>query len=148
MSLLRVDQSSLIVEKIFPNEDIPEELDSNDVYKISSRLKDSNNSRDDRNNYETADQFDIQDIPNVPKTTFNEDKLGKRALATLKKQQSLTYKKLEQLHGSLISRPAEDQKEKDPKGLKIPLMPHQQHALAWMKWRELQEPKGGILGTV
>ena len=42
----------------------------------------------------------------------------------------------------------EDQKEKDPNGLKNLLLPHQQHALAWMKWRKKQKSKGGILGIL
>lgn len=95
-----------------------------------------------------SDNFDVRDIPNVPQTSFDANELGKKALATLNKQQSLTAQRLEQLHGSLTSRPADDAKEKDPYGLKIPLMPHQQHALAWMKWREQQKPKGGILGEI
>ncbi|XP_008204612.1 transcription termination factor 2 [Nasonia vitripennis] len=94
---------------------------------------------------EQFDNFDVHEIPKVPQTTFKTDDLGKKALETLNKQQSLTSKRLEQLHGSLTLRPAEDQREKDPAGLKVPLMDHQQHALAWMKWREKQKPKGGIL---
>lgn len=93
-------------------------------------------------------EFDIRDIPNVPESSFDTADLGKKALETFNKQQTLTHKSLEQLHGSLVSRPAENKKEPDPSGLKIQLMPHQQHALAWMKWRETQKPKGGILGKV
>lgn len=93
------------------------------------------------------DDFNINDIPNVPLTSFAVDDLGKKALETLNKQQSLTNKKLEQLYGSLTSRPLEDQLAKDPYGLNIQLMDHQKHALAWMMWREKQKPKGGILGT-
>ncbi|XP_058789299.1 transcription termination factor 2 [Phymastichus coffea] len=91
------------------------------------------------------DDFDVHDIPDVPQTFFDPNDLGKKALETLQKQQSLTGQKLEQLHGSLTSRPADDVRDKDPYGLKIPLMVHQQHALAWLKWREQQKPKGGIL---
>ena len=94
------------------------------------------------------DEFDVHDIPDVPQTSFDTADLGKKALATLNKQQSLTHHRLEQLHGSLTSRPTEDQKERDPSGLKVQLMGHQQHALAWMKWREKQKPKGGILGML
>lgn len=92
------------------------------------------------------DNFNVHDIPIVPKTSFAVDDLGKKALETLNRQQSLTHKKLEQLHGSLTSRPTEDQKANDPYGLKIQLMGHQKHALAWMMWREKQKPRGGILG--
>ncbi|XP_014225120.1 transcription termination factor 2 isoform X1 [Trichogramma pretiosum] len=90
-------------------------------------------------------EIDYKNIPNVPQTSFVTNDLGKKAMETLSKQQSLTHQRLEQLHGSLTTRPTEDQREKDPTGLKITLMPHQQHALAWMKWREKQKPKGGIL---
>ncbi|CAC5386781.1 TTF2 [Mytilus coruscus] len=33
----------------------------------------------------------------------------------------------------------------DPKGLKVPLMIHQRQAIAWLVWRERQQPAGGIL---
>ncbi|XP_015366087.1 PREDICTED: transcription termination factor 2-like, partial [Diuraphis noxia] len=36
-------------------------------------------------------------------------------------------------------------KLKNPEGLVVPLMPHQKHAIAWLIWRESQEPHGGIL---
>lgn len=49
------------------------------------------------------------------------------------------------MHGSLESCPAENVFADDPPGLKVTLMPHQKHALAWMKWRENQKPRGGIL---
>lgn len=32
-----------------------------------------------------------------------------------------------------------------PRSVKVPLMKHQRHALAWMNWRERQKPRGGIL---
>ena len=49
------------------------------------------------------------------------------------------------LHGSLESCPAENVLAEDPEGLKVTLMDHQKHALAWMHWREKQKPRGGIL---
>lgn len=49
------------------------------------------------------------------------------------------------MHGSLESCPAEHVLADDPKGLKVTLMDHQKHALAWMNWREKQKPRGGIL---
>lgn len=49
------------------------------------------------------------------------------------------------LHGSLKGCPADNVLADDPKGLKVKLMDHQRHALAWMFWRETQRPRGGIL---
>lgn len=49
------------------------------------------------------------------------------------------------LHGSLKGCPAEDVLADNPTGLKVELMDHQRHALAWMAWREQQRPRGGIL---
>jgi len=49
------------------------------------------------------------------------------------------------LHGSLKDCPAENVLADDPSGLKVQLMDHQKHALAWMSWREQQRPRGGIL---
>ncbi|KAJ8675651.1 hypothetical protein QAD02_011437 [Eretmocerus hayati] len=95
--------------------------------------------------WENRPDFDLGDIPTVPKRGFRLADLGDQALNTLLNQQSLTHDRLSQLHKSLTTRPAEDYREQDPPGLKIPLMPHQQHALAWMKWRETQNPRGGIL---
>ncbi|XP_014213023.1 transcription termination factor 2-like [Copidosoma floridanum] len=113
--------------------------------KKNIKIKDENWKTSESDYHNKFEDFDVKDIPNVPKTNFNTKDLGKQALETLNKQQSLTNQRLELLHGSLTSRPSEDQRDKDPKGLNIPLMAHQQHALAWMKWRENQKPKGGIL---
>merc|ERR1712016_386789 len=43
--------------------------------------------------------------------------------------------------------PGEADMVEQPKGLrsKINLFDHQLHALAWLEWREEQEPRGGIL---
>ena len=35
-----------------------------------------------------------------------------------------------------------------PSGLNVELMLHQKQALAWLAWRELQTPRGGILGEL
>ncbi|XP_012532592.1 transcription termination factor 2 [Monomorium pharaonis] len=71
--------------------------------------------------------------------------LGKKAQATRDKELALTVDRLQDLHGSLIARPSEHEKVEDPRGLKIHLMPHQKHALAWLLWREKQKPSGGVL---
>ncbi|XP_055907334.1 transcription termination factor 2 [Eupeodes corollae] len=70
---------------------------------------------------------------------------GKRGLNTFNTQKVLTMDRLKDIHGSLETRPGDDVLADDPKGLKISLMPHQKHALAWMNWREQQKPRGGIL---
>lgn len=71
---------------------------------------------------------------------------GRRAISTHNAQKALTMDKLHQLHGSLKSCPKETDFAEDPKGLKVELMSHQKHALAWLMWREKQRPSGGILG--
>ncbi|KAM7363018.1 transcription termination factor lodestar [Cochliomyia hominivorax] len=70
---------------------------------------------------------------------------GKQGMATFNNQKALTVDRLKDLHGSLESCPAENVLADDPKGLKVNLMDHQKHALAWMHWREKQKPRGGIL---
>ncbi|XP_003699306.2 transcription termination factor lodestar [Megachile rotundata] len=86
---------------------------------------------------------DIIDLDMEPKLPTKE--LGKKAQATLEKETALTADRLEDLHGSLVGRPSEDERAEDPQGLKVKLMPHQQHALAWLMWREQQKPPGGVL---
>ncbi|XP_063992969.1 transcription termination factor 2 [Diachasmimorpha longicaudata] len=71
--------------------------------------------------------------------------LGKKALETFEREQALTVETLKSFHGSLNSRPGEEEQAEEPRGLKISLMPHQKHALAWMSWRENQHPPGGVL---
>ncbi|XP_053597878.1 transcription termination factor 2 isoform X3 [Microplitis demolitor] len=56
-----------------------------------------------------------------------------------------TMNKLQVLHGTLLSCPSENQREKTPDGLKTALKPHQEHALAWLLWREAKKPPSGIL---
>ncbi|KAK9297412.1 hypothetical protein QLX08_008850 [Tetragonisca angustula] len=83
---------------------------------------------------------------NIPFTQKSSSKeLGKKAQATLEKELTLTADRLHDLHGSLVARPTEEERAEDPQGLKVKLMPHQQHALAWLIWREQQKPPGGIL---
>lgn len=71
---------------------------------------------------------------------------GKQAMSTYNAQKAVTMDRLQQLHGSLRNRPKETDFASPPKGLKVELMPHQKHAIAWMTWREEQKPSGGILG--
>ncbi|XP_061782098.1 transcription termination factor 2 isoform X2 [Nerophis lumbriciformis] len=56
-----------------------------------------------------------------------------------------TCEAIDHLHKSLESCPAPDTEAPDPKGLKVSLLVHQRAALAWLLWRERQNPCGGIL---
>ncbi|NXJ95739.1 TTF2 factor, partial [Corythaixoides concolor] len=58
---------------------------------------------------------------------------------------SATSEAINHLHKSLESCPTEQTVAEDPSGLKVPLLPHQKQALAWLLWRESQRPCGGIL---
>uniref|UniRef100_A0A674NN30 Transcription termination factor 2 n=1 Tax=Takifugu rubripes TaxID=31033 RepID=A0A674NN30_TAKRU len=52
---------------------------------------------------------------------------------------------IDNLHNSLESCPGAEVESEDPRGLKVKLLPHQKRALAWLLWRETQNPCGGIL---
>lgn len=96
-----------------------------------------------------SDKFDshynLANILTKPKISSEDRELGKIAQATLDKELALTMDRLQDLHRSLVARPTEDEKAEDPQGLRVKLMPHQQHALAWLMWREQQRPPGGVL---
>ncbi|CAH2044664.1 unnamed protein product, partial [Iphiclides podalirius] len=70
---------------------------------------------------------------------------GKQALATHMAERGLMLERLRDLHVALASRPPESRLAAPPLALRTPLMPHQLHALAWLRWRETQRPPGGIL---
>ncbi|XP_030562364.1 transcription termination factor 2 [Drosophila novamexicana] len=70
---------------------------------------------------------------------------GAKGLAAFNAMKALTIDSLKDLHGSLKGCPAEYVMADEPNGLKVQLMDHQRHALAWMSWREQQRPRGGIL---
>ncbi|XP_070072159.1 transcription termination factor 2 isoform X2 [Drosophila takahashii] len=70
---------------------------------------------------------------------------GAQGMATFNNQKALTLESLKDLHGSLKDCPGPEVLAEDPVGLKVSLMDHQKHALAWMSWRERQLPRGGIL---
>ncbi|XP_036894757.1 transcription termination factor 2 [Sturnira hondurensis] len=57
----------------------------------------------------------------------------------------VTSEAIDELHRSLASCPGKTAVAEDPAGLKVPLLPHQKQALAWLLWRESQKPHGGIL---
>uniref|UniRef100_A0A3B4B203 Transcription termination factor 2 n=1 Tax=Periophthalmus magnuspinnatus TaxID=409849 RepID=A0A3B4B203_9GOBI len=56
-----------------------------------------------------------------------------------------TCEAIDHLHTSLESCPGADSEAPDPKGIKVSLLAHQKRALAWLLWREEQNPCGGIL---
>ncbi|KAM3607958.1 uncharacterized protein V6R79_016899 [Siganus canaliculatus] len=56
-----------------------------------------------------------------------------------------TSEAIDHLHTSLESCPDSEAEVPDPKGIKVTLLPHQRRALAWLLWRENQNPCGGIL---
>lgn len=107
-------------------------------------IKDESSS--DHTDYTDYSYLDVDDIPMKPTTSPELENLGKKAQETRDKELALTVERLKDLHGSLVARPSEDEEVDDPKGLKVPLMLHQKHALAWLLWREQQRPSGGVLG--
>ncbi|XP_063744388.1 transcription termination factor 2 isoform X2 [Eleginops maclovinus] len=56
-----------------------------------------------------------------------------------------TCQAIDHLHKSLESCPNAEAEVPDPKGIKVTLLAHQRRALAWLLWRETQNPCGGIL---
>uniref|UniRef100_A0A336MPJ0 Transcription termination factor 2 n=1 Tax=Culicoides sonorensis TaxID=179676 RepID=A0A336MPJ0_CULSO len=70
---------------------------------------------------------------------------GKQGMKTFENQKALTEKRLHNIHGSLATQPTEDDLHPTPAALKIELMDHQKHGLAFMLWREKHKPRGGIL---
>ncbi|XP_070831611.1 transcription termination factor 2 [Chaetodon trifascialis] len=60
-------------------------------------------------------------------------------------QVKATCEAIDHLHKSLESCPDPDAEAPDPKGIKVSLLAHQRRALAWLLWRETQNPCGGIL---
>lgn len=70
---------------------------------------------------------------------------GKQGMKTFENQKALTEKRLNNIHGSLNTQPGEDVLHPTPAAIKVELMDHQKHGLAWMMWREKNKPRGGIL---
>ncbi|XP_040914074.1 transcription termination factor 2 [Toxotes jaculatrix] len=56
-----------------------------------------------------------------------------------------TSEAIDHLHKSLESCPDSETEAPDPRGIKVSLLAHQRRALAWLLWRETQNPCGGIL---
>ncbi|KYQ52658.1 Transcription termination factor 2 [Trachymyrmex zeteki] len=121
-------------------------FNSRDIVEKSHFMKESQFSEDELDSkYTDYSCLDIDNIPMKPTTSPELKELGLKAQAIRDKELALTVERLQDLHGSLVARPSEKEKVEDPKGLKVQLMPHQQHALAWLLWREQQRPSGGIL---
>jgi transcription termination factor 2 len=70
---------------------------------------------------------------------------GKTGLQNFELQKAATVEKLEDIQQSIDQRPLENVLADPPKHLKIELMKHQLHGVAFMTWRETQKPRGGIL---
>ncbi|CAH0728619.1 unnamed protein product, partial [Brenthis ino] len=71
---------------------------------------------------------------------------GKQAMATHMAERNLIQERLRALYAALESRPAEGAAAAAPAALRATLLPHQRHALLWLRWREAQRPRGGLLG--
>lgn len=108
-------------------------------------VKDELNIQDESHSNKSNFLYNVDNIPMKPTSSPDTKELGKTAQATLDRELALTVDRLRDLHGSLIARPSEEERAEDPRGLKVKLMPHQQHALAWLMWREQQKPPGGVL---
>lgn len=70
---------------------------------------------------------------------------GQQGLSTFNTQKTLTLNRIEKLHKAMDKCPVESDLAQHPDNLNVQLMPHQLYAIKWMRWRENQKPKGGIL---
>lgn len=70
---------------------------------------------------------------------------GEQGMSTFNTQKQLTLNRIEKLHKAMEKCPTENDLARQPDNLNVQLMPHQLHAIKWMRWRESQKPKGGIL---
>ncbi|XP_072744570.1 transcription termination factor 2-like [Anoplolepis gracilipes] len=127
------------------SDDSDEADDSDDLVDDSANPDNLNySSYSNSSNSSDHSYLDFNNI-RLRSTMSSELKLGAKAEAIRNKEFALTVERLKDLHGSLVSCPAENKKAKDPEGLTVQLMPHQQHALEWLLWREQQKPAGGVL---
>lgn len=86
------------------------------------------------------DSLEFKQIENI-KPAFT----GKIGMKIFNTQKALTVGKLEDIQQSIEARPLETVFATPPKHLKVTLMNHQLHAIAFMLWREQQNPRGGLL---
>ncbi|XP_034249366.1 transcription termination factor 2 [Thrips palmi] len=115
--------------------------------KIEQREYESIDSEEDGsprslNSHDSISKPEWGDLPNPDMTISG---FGKKAMQTHLAEKSLTLEALSSLHNALKTCPDEDTYAEDPKYLRVELMPHQKHGLAWMLWREQEKPSGGIL---
>lgn len=88
----------------------------------------------------------IQSIPKIsPSATVPRQTSNDRSRSRLILNQSKIDKLSQTLVKALRTRPLPNEIKCKPDNMKINLLPHQGHALAWMLWRESQYPRGGIL---
>lgn len=138
------EEKSYLMKKEIPF--LKDESDSDYLPSDHSPLERSLSDHSLTDHSDHSSYLGINNIPMRPTTSPELKELGKKAQATMDKELALTVERLQDLHGSLVARPLESEKMEDPRGLKVQLMPHQQHALAWLLWREGQKPSGGVLG--
>ncbi|KAF7994559.1 hypothetical protein HCN44_004031 [Aphidius gifuensis] len=121
--------------------------ESSSDHDVGSTSSDSDNDDDDDNKFSMNNRDNMLHklLYQSPKAGFDFNKLGDIAKATFEREEQLTVETLKNFHGSLETCPDENVLHKDPRGLKINLMPHQKHALAWLLWREKQKPPSGLL---
>ncbi|XP_017285609.1 transcription termination factor 2 isoform X2 [Kryptolebias marmoratus] len=70
---------------------------------------------------------------------------GRMTSSRLLEVKNATCEAIDHLHKSLESCPDPEAEAPDPSGIKVSLLAHQRRALAWLLWREAQNPCGGIL---
>ncbi|CAG2204502.1 TTF2 [Mytilus edulis] len=70
---------------------------------------------------------------------------GRMTNQRMREVTSITAEAIEKLHKQIKTCPDDTYELEDPEGLKVPLMMHQRQAIAWLVWREKQQPAGGIL---
>ncbi|GAB1608843.1 transcription termination factor 2-like [Argonauta hians] len=126
------------------------------VSKPESTVSSSSSSNSLPHHSQNLKQTKIIDAFCLPKEflegSYNQEAVPRAALyggrMTLKRLEDVRIAMDENtaaLHRQIKSCPKEDEEEDDPKDLKVTLMPHQKHALAWLRWRQQQIPSGGIL---
>jgi transcription termination factor 2 len=139
---------------------INEELKNIEVDQSSSAKSQIINSFKSEQSSLKENSMNASNVINLDDSAFNKNQsdgiitvedvkpkyLGKIGMRNFEAQKALTVEKLQGICDSLDQRPAEDVVETQPKHLKIELMKHQLHAIAFMVWREKQKnPRGGIL---